>query len=112
MTARNDSSGEEKINSKHGETLSMLLNLLRLLILLGVLCQICLAGPRQSKHQLSVLIIDGINNHDWEAGARAVQGILTETGRFTVKISTRRPEARQKKRGTPGARSFPNTTLY
>lgn len=40
---------------------------------------------------MSVLIIDGINNHDWEAGTRAAQAILTKTGRFTVEISTTPP---------------------
>src|SRR3989442_1688604 len=69
----------------------MLSTLLRLLILVGVFCQICIAGPGPARHQLSVLIIDGINNHDWEAGTRAVQAILTKSGRFTVDISTTPP---------------------
>ena len=37
---------------------------------------------------LPVLIIDGINNHDWEAGTRGIRRILEATGRFSVTIST------------------------
>lgn len=44
-----------------------------------------LAGaPRQ----LPVLIVDGMNNHDWEAGTRAIQSILEGTGRFRVDVCT------------------------
>src|ERR1035441_5861957 len=41
------------------------------------------AGPK-----LSALVIDGMNNHDWEAGTRAIQSILEGSGRFTVTVST------------------------
>jgi len=37
---------------------------------------------------LSVLIIDGMNNHDWQAGTRAIQSILAGTGRFKVDVCT------------------------
>ncbi len=38
--------------------------------------------------KLSAVIIDGVNNHDWAAGTRAIQSILEESGRFTVEVST------------------------
>jgi len=52
---------------------------------------ICPAGEMPAKPRLSVLIIDGINNHDWEAGTQAVRAILTSTGRFNVDVSTTPP---------------------
>src|ERR1019366_6294181 len=41
------------------------------------------AGP-----QLSALVIDGVNNHDWAAGTRGIQSILEGSGRFTVTVCT------------------------
>lgn len=38
--------------------------------------------------KLSAVIVDGVNNHDWAAGTRAIQAILEGTGRFTVDVST------------------------
>jgi len=38
--------------------------------------------------KLSAVIVDGVNNHDWAAGTRAIQSILEGTGRFTVEVST------------------------
>lgn len=38
--------------------------------------------------KLSAVIIDGVNNHDWAAGTRAIQSILEGTGRFSVDVST------------------------
>ena len=35
-----------------------------------------------------VLVIDGLNNHDWEAGTRAIRFIPDGTGRFTVGVLT------------------------
>jgi uncharacterized protein len=34
--------------------------------------------------KLSAVIVDGVNNHDWAAGTRAIRAILEGTGRFTV----------------------------
>jgi type 1 glutamine amidotransferase len=38
--------------------------------------------------KLSALVIDGMNNHDWAAGTRAIRTILEGSGRFTVTVST------------------------
>src|SRR6185503_7119716 len=52
---------------------------------------LCPGNERSEQKRLSVLIVDGINNHDWETGTRAVKAILTATGRFTVEVSTTPP---------------------
>lgn len=46
---------------------------------------------RAQPDKLSVLIVDGIHNHDWEAATNAVRAILLSTGRFTVDVSTSPP---------------------
>src|SRR4051794_14320433 len=38
--------------------------------------------------KLTAVIIDGVNNHDWAAGTRAIQSTLEGTGRFTVDVAT------------------------
>jgi len=50
----------------------------------------------QAATKLSALIVDGMNNHDWAAGTRAIQAILEGSGRFTVEVCTwpKRPEFR------------------
>ena len=41
------------------------------------------AGPK-----IPVLIIDGVNNHDWQAGTSGILRILEATGRFTLTVAT------------------------
>lgn len=38
--------------------------------------------------KLRVLVIDGINNHDWQAGTRMIREVLESSGRFEVNVST------------------------
>jgi type 1 glutamine amidotransferase len=38
--------------------------------------------------KISVLIVDGMNNHDWERGTKLLKAILENSGRFTVDVST------------------------
>ena len=38
--------------------------------------------------QIKVLIIDGINNHDWRNTTKATKATLEQTGRFKVDVST------------------------
>src|SRR5450631_1417740 len=55
-------------------------------LLMATLCSLscwAAAGPK-----LSALVIDGMNNHDWAAGTRAIQSILEGSGRFTVTVAT------------------------
>jgi hypothetical protein len=44
-------------------------------------------GPT-SQDQIKVLIIDGVNNHDWESTTVANRATLERTGRFDVDVST------------------------
>ena len=64
----------------------MLHYLVRLLIVLGLQVGMAVAVP--AKQKLSILIIDGVNNHDWQVGTSAIREILNATGRFTVDVST------------------------
>src|SRR5665811_1561866 len=60
------------------------LMMMRLLLVMVVsLYASAAAGPK-----LSALVIDGMNNHDWAAGTRAIQSILEGSGRFTVSVRT------------------------
>jgi type 1 glutamine amidotransferase len=43
-------------------------------------------APPQPK--LSVLVVDGINNHDWERATRILKAILLDSGRFKVDVTT------------------------
>ena len=45
--------------------------------------------PPQPKR--SVLIVDGMNNHDWERATRILKAILLDSGRFTVDVATSPP---------------------
>ncbi len=60
-------------------------------------------SPALSQDQLSALIIDGRNNHDWQTTTDALQAILKSTGRFDVTVSTA-PELK-----VPRAPRQPNT---
>jgi len=42
--------------------------------------------------QIHVLIVDGINNHDWAAATAGIRSILDEAGGFSVDVSTLTPE--------------------
>jgi uncharacterized protein len=56
---------------------------MRKTLLLLFLTSACLAQTK-----LSVLIVDGVNNHDWQTATRELKSILTSTGRFQVDVST------------------------
>jgi len=69
---------------------------LRLTVFLLTVLLVCVTGLSLEQKRLSILVVDGINNHDWEAGTRAVKSILTATGRFTVTVSTTPPRGAPK----------------
>jgi uncharacterized protein len=50
-----------------------------------------LTATATDRQTISVLIVDGINNHDWRAATRAVRKFLSATNRFTVDVSTSPP---------------------
>ena len=41
--------------------------------------------------KLSVLIVDGMNNHDWPRATRILKEIYQTSGRFKVEVSTTPP---------------------
>jgi len=45
-----------------------------------------------ARGQIRVLIVDGINNHDWAAATVGIESILDEVGGFSVDVSTLTPE--------------------
>ncbi len=49
-----------------------------------------LAFPARSP-KIRVLIVDGINNHDWKTATQRITEILTRTGLFAVDVSTTPP---------------------
>ncbi len=49
----------------------------------------CTAAALRSKSR--ILIVDGINNHDWQAGTAAIRSILLGAGTFEVDVSTTPP---------------------
>ena len=60
------------------------LMMMRLLLVMVV----SLYASAAAASKLSALVIDGMNNHDWAAGTRAIQSILEGSGRFTVSVCT------------------------
>jgi hypothetical protein len=56
-----------------------------------VLATLFWAGLARSEDRIAVLIVDGINNHDWQTATRALRALLLETGWFTVDVSTSPP---------------------
>ena len=46
------------------------------------------AGLARAQKKLSILVIDGINNHDWQASTRVIRAVLEASGRFIVNVST------------------------
>src|SRR5277367_649813 len=47
-----------------------------------------IGAARAEEKTLSALIVDGVNNHDWAAGTRAIRSTLEGTGRFRVAVAT------------------------
>lgn len=53
----------------------------------------CLIGMASLAHaEIRVLIIDGVNNHDWAAGTAGIRSILEEAGGFNVEVATVTPD--------------------
>jgi uncharacterized protein len=67
---------------------------MRRILLAVVLLWRLIAGPAShAAHpaRLRVLIVDGVNNHDWRPTTAAVAGLLRSSGRFDVDVSTSPP---------------------
>ena len=63
----------------------LVINLTAKLLLTACLALSLLA---RDEPRIRVLIVDGINNHDWVAATKSVQKFLDRTGRFSVEVST------------------------
>lgn len=70
--------------------------IVRLLLSLAILLGLALPADARPA-RLRVLIVDGVNNHDWPATTPVLKRILEDSGRFRVDISTSPP------RGAPAA---------
>ncbi len=57
--------------------------------LFALLAGLLLTSPLAfSADPIRVLIVDGVNNHDWKSTTAATKATLLKTGRFTVDVST------------------------
>ncbi len=63
----------------------------RLLLAAAVGVLALTANAAHETPKLKVLIVDGINNHDWQRGTAIMKRILEVGGRFTVDVSTTPP---------------------
>ena len=61
------------------------------LVALFVFLALGVVQSRGAEKKLSVLIVDGMNNHDWPRATRILRSILEGSGRFTVEVSTTPP---------------------
>jgi hypothetical protein len=61
---------------------------MRKILLPSILSLACSCLGLAADRKLSAVIVDGVNNHDWAAGTRAIQAILEGAERFTVDVST------------------------
>ena len=59
--------------------------------LLGLVVVPPLPADPTPQPMLSLLIVDGMNNHDWPRATRILKEILGSSGRFTVDVSTSPP---------------------
>ena len=64
------------------------MNILKLLCLCVLYFAACGSAFAAENEKLSVLIVDGMNNHDWQRGTRIVKKILLDSGLFSVEVST------------------------
>ena len=47
-----------------------------------------MAADTAEPPKTTVLIVDGMNNHDWPRATEILKAILTDSGRFAVDVST------------------------
>src|SRR3954467_13463641 len=61
---------------------------MKLAMLLTLLCSALVIDTSMAEGKIRVLIIDGMNNHDWPRNTRILKAILEKSDRFTVDVST------------------------
>lgn len=62
--------------------------LLAVTIIVLLAASLAPAAETPLRRKLSVLIVDGMNNHDWPRNTRILRSILESSGLFTVDVST------------------------
>jgi hypothetical protein len=62
-----------------------------IVLIAGCLCAPALAA--KPPPVISVLIVDGFSNHDWQQTTRSIRAILEPTGLFSVSVTTAPPSA-------------------
>jgi hypothetical protein len=60
----------------------------RILAVLTAIVLASTAAAADAPPKIAVLIVDGMNNHDWERGTRLMKAILENSGLFAVDVST------------------------
>ena len=61
----------------------------RMLVVVGlVCCGFVEESPAVAEDKVSVLIVDGRNNHNWQITSDALRATLEASGRFTVTVSS------------------------
>lgn len=63
----------------------------RFVWMLAVVLLVC-SSPLFAQDRLSVLIVDGQNNHNWQATTPILKKCLEDSGRFTVEVATTPPK--------------------
>src|SRR4051812_2878295 len=58
---------------------------------LTLLISLLFSSAATADSKIAVLIVDGMNNHDWPRGTKIVREILETSERFTVTVSTTPP---------------------
>src|SRR4051812_4566985 len=69
---------------------------MRMQLLTALLLGVAMSPPRASaaddvNKKIRVLIIDGMNNHDWARNTRILKAIMEKSDGFTVDVSTSPP---------------------
>lgn len=49
---------------------------------------LAISAVLMAAEKIPVLIVDGVNNHDWQTATREIRSILDESGKFSVEVFT------------------------
>src|SRR5256885_14713328 len=65
--------------------------MMKLTLIAAAIVLALLAGTTHADSRIRVLIVDGMNNHDWPRNTRILKAILEKGDRFSVDVSTTPP---------------------
>lgn len=66
-------------------------SILSILVIFACTSQLARAETPTPPKKISILIVDGMNNHDWQRNTQILKQILQDSNRFTVDVSTSPP---------------------